>query len=168
MRNLIGNLWNEWKTVEGQIDELTDRLEQIAVSDAGCCRIRNIPGIGPVVATAIVAAIGNGAASARDGTLLRGWALCHGSTRPAARPSCWILVSAATSITQDSDPRCSCSGDAHQARPPPDWRMDERSRSQSSARRTGCGYGQQARTDRIDRALHRRRLPAYVVSATAA
>jgi transposase len=30
MRNLIGILWDEWKTVEQQIDELTDRLEQIA------------------------------------------------------------------------------------------------------------------------------------------
>ncbi len=36
--------------------------EQIAENDAGCCRIRQIPGIGPIVATAIVAAIGNGAA----------------------------------------------------------------------------------------------------------
>src|SRR5258708_7566407 len=62
MRNLIGILWDEWKTVEQQIEELTDKLEQIAASDAGCCRIRQIPGIGPIVATAIVAAIGNGAA----------------------------------------------------------------------------------------------------------
>jgi hypothetical protein len=30
--------------------------------DTVCCRIRQIPGIGPIVATAIVAAIGNGAA----------------------------------------------------------------------------------------------------------
>lgn len=59
---MIGILWDEWKTIEQQIDELTDRLEQIASSDAGCCRIRQIPGIGPIVATAIVAAIGNGAA----------------------------------------------------------------------------------------------------------
>src|SRR6201996_3640498 len=62
MRNLIGILWDEWKTVEEQIDELTDRLEQIADGDAACRRIRQIPGIGPIVATAIVAAIGNGAA----------------------------------------------------------------------------------------------------------
>jgi transposase len=34
MRNMIGILWDEWKTVEQQIDELTDRLEQIASSDA--------------------------------------------------------------------------------------------------------------------------------------
>jgi transposase len=62
MRNLIDMLWGEWKTVEQQIEELTDKLEHISADDAGCCRIRKIPGIGPIVATAIVAAIGNGAA----------------------------------------------------------------------------------------------------------
>ena len=62
MRNLIDMLWSEWKTVERQVEELTDKLEEISTADAGCCRIRKIPGIGPVVATAIVAAIGNGAA----------------------------------------------------------------------------------------------------------
>lgn len=62
LRNMIGILWDKWKTVEQQIDELTDKLEQIAARDAGCCRIRQIPGIGPIVVTAIVAAIGNGAA----------------------------------------------------------------------------------------------------------
>jgi transposase len=35
MRNIIGILWDEWKIVEQQIEELTDRLEQIAASDAG-------------------------------------------------------------------------------------------------------------------------------------
>jgi transposase len=62
MRNLIDMLWSEWKLVEQQIEELNDELERISASDAGCTRIRQIPGIGPVVATAIVAAIGNGAA----------------------------------------------------------------------------------------------------------
>ena len=62
MRNLINTLWSEWKTVEQQIEELGDELERICAADAGCTRIRKIPGIGPVVATAIVAAIGNGAA----------------------------------------------------------------------------------------------------------
>ena len=65
MRNLIDMLWSEWKTVEQQIKELNDELERISASDAGCKRIRQIPGIGPVVATAIVAAIGNGAAFRR-------------------------------------------------------------------------------------------------------
>ena len=62
MRNLINTLWNEWKTVEQQIEELGEELERISAADAGCTRLRRIPGVGPVVATAIVAAIGNGAA----------------------------------------------------------------------------------------------------------
>jgi transposase len=62
MRNLIDLLWGEWKTVEQQIEVLRLELERISAADAGCTRLRQIPGIGPIVATAIVAAIGNGAA----------------------------------------------------------------------------------------------------------
>jgi transposase len=62
MRNLLAMLWNEWKDLELQIVEMNDEVERIASSDAACLRLRQIPGIGPLVATAIVAAIGNGAA----------------------------------------------------------------------------------------------------------
>jgi transposase len=62
MRNLVAMLWCEWKDLEIQIVEMNGEVEQIASSDAACLRLRQIPGIGPLVATAIVAAIGNGAA----------------------------------------------------------------------------------------------------------
>jgi len=62
MRNLLAMLWNEWKDLESQLEEMNDEVERIASSDAACVRLRQIPGIGPLVATAIVAAIGNGAA----------------------------------------------------------------------------------------------------------
>jgi transposase len=62
MRNLLALLWNEWKDLESQLEEMNDEVERIASSDAACMRLRQIPGIGPLVATAIVAAIGNGAA----------------------------------------------------------------------------------------------------------
>jgi transposase len=62
MRSLIDLLWKEWQTVEDQIKGLSFELERISAADPGCTRIRQIPGIGPIVATAIVAAIGNGAA----------------------------------------------------------------------------------------------------------
>jgi hypothetical protein len=65
-------LWGEWKLVEQQIEELNDELERISPSDAWCTRIRQIPGIGPVVATSIVAAIGNGAAF-RKGREFAAW-----------------------------------------------------------------------------------------------
>ena len=72
MRNLIDTLWGEWKTVEQQVEELNDELERISTADAGCTRIRKIPGIGPVIATAIVVAIGNGAAF-RKGREFAAW-----------------------------------------------------------------------------------------------
>jgi transposase len=62
MRNLVAMLWSEWKDLELQIVEMNDEVERIASTDAACLRLRQIPGIGPLVATAIVAAIGNGAA----------------------------------------------------------------------------------------------------------
>ena len=62
MRNLVSLLWSEWKDLEQQIVAMNLEVEQIASSDPACQRLRQIPGIGPLVATAIVAAIGNGAA----------------------------------------------------------------------------------------------------------
>src|SRR5712692_8069118 len=62
MRNLLALLWNEWKDLEQQLVDLNQEVERIASSDAACTRLRQIPGIGPLIATAIVAAIGNGAA----------------------------------------------------------------------------------------------------------
>lgn len=97
MRNLIDMLRGEWNTVEQQIEELTDKLEQISASDAGCCRIRKIPGIGPIVATAIVAAIGNGAAF-RKGRDFAAWlGLVPRQYSTGARPSCWPSASVGTS-----------------------------------------------------------------------
>jgi transposase len=72
MRNLLALLWNEWKDLEFQIVQMNDEVEQIASSDAACQRLRQIPGIGPLVATAIVAAIGNGAAF-RKGREFAAW-----------------------------------------------------------------------------------------------
>jgi transposase len=62
MRNLLGLLWNEWKELEQQLEGLDREVEQIASGDAACQRLRQIPGIGPLIATAMIAAIGNGAA----------------------------------------------------------------------------------------------------------
>src|SRR3982074_3276944 len=72
MRNLLALLWNEWKGLEQQVVDLNHEVELIASSDAACLRLRQIPGIGPLVATAIVASIGNGAAF-RKGREFAAW-----------------------------------------------------------------------------------------------
>src|SRR5271170_8087092 len=72
MRNLVAMLWSEWKDLELQIVEMNYEVERIASSDAACIRLCQIPGIGPLVATAIVASIGNGAAF-RKGREFAAW-----------------------------------------------------------------------------------------------
>ena len=62
MRRLLEGVWQEWKQLEAQIDEADDEIERIASADANCQRLRKIPGVGPLASTAMVAAIGNGAA----------------------------------------------------------------------------------------------------------
>jgi transposase len=61
-RRLLNDLWQEWKQVQANIASLDEEMEQISSADAACERLRTIPGVGPLVATAVVAAIGNGAA----------------------------------------------------------------------------------------------------------
>jgi len=62
MRRLLDFLWQEWKGLQVQIETLNSDLEQIANRDASCVRLQQIPGVGPLVSTAVVSAIGNGAA----------------------------------------------------------------------------------------------------------
>jgi transposase len=65
LRWLLDRLWQEWKHTEIDIQTITDELERISNEDARCRRLRQIPGFGPLVSTATVAAIGNGAAFRR-------------------------------------------------------------------------------------------------------
>jgi len=62
LRSLLAMLWQEWKQLEEQIGSLDAEIETICGNDAACQRLRQIPGVGPLVASATVAAIGNGAA----------------------------------------------------------------------------------------------------------
>jgi hypothetical protein len=56
-------------------------VERIASSEAACQRLQRIPGIGPLIVTAIVAAIGNGAAfrKGREFAAWMGLVLIHGA-----------------------------------------------------------------------------------------
>jgi len=65
LRWLLERLWQEWKQVEIDIQAITDEIERISKENALCRRLHQIPGFGPLVSTATVAAIGNGAAFRR-------------------------------------------------------------------------------------------------------
>ena len=65
LRWLLDRLWQEWKQTETEIEVITDEIERISNEDARCRQLRQIPGFGPLVSTATVAAIGNGSAFRR-------------------------------------------------------------------------------------------------------
>jgi transposase len=65
MTTVIRQLMEEWRSIEQQLNELNLELQRIAEADCACRRLLTIPGIGPLAATAIVAAVGNGAAFAK-------------------------------------------------------------------------------------------------------
>lgn len=65
MRTLLDRLWVEWRQLDFDIEAAGQDIERIADEDEACKRLRQIPGIGPLVSTAMVAAIGNGAAFSR-------------------------------------------------------------------------------------------------------
>jgi transposase len=72
MRNLLDRLWQEWKQLESDIKTANDEIDLIASKDEACQRLRQIPGVGPLVSTATIAAIGNGAAF-RKGREFAAW-----------------------------------------------------------------------------------------------
>lgn len=72
VRQLIAELRAEWCELDERIDALDTELIERARSDDACRRLCEIPGIGPMIATALVAAIGSGRAFGR-GRDLAAW-----------------------------------------------------------------------------------------------
>ncbi len=62
VRHLIEDMRAEWRELDTRIEEFTAELTATAREDSACRRLCEIPGIGPLNATALVAAVGNGAA----------------------------------------------------------------------------------------------------------
>jgi transposase len=60
MRRLLGELFEDLHRLEQRIADITGEIEAIAARDDRTRRLMTVPGIGPLVATAIVAAAGNG------------------------------------------------------------------------------------------------------------
>jgi transposase len=62
MRALLVELRDEWEKLETQIEEIDREFSQAVKQEENCRRLLTIPGIGPLTATALTAAIGNATA----------------------------------------------------------------------------------------------------------
>jgi transposase len=58
----IEDLAADWRRLDERIERLSTEIELLAHSDASCERLMSVPGIGPVISSAMVAAIGTGEA----------------------------------------------------------------------------------------------------------
>jgi transposase len=65
MIRIIEELIGDWKHLDERIESVTDEIETLARTDENCRRLMTVPGIAPIIASAMVAAIGNGAAFAK-------------------------------------------------------------------------------------------------------
>jgi transposase len=60
MVRLIEGLAADWHRLDERIEGLSSEIEVLARRDAGCERLMSVPGIGPIISSAMVAAIGTG------------------------------------------------------------------------------------------------------------
>ena len=61
MEQLLMGLSGDLRHLDQRLDALTEDIEMIAKGSEACQRLMTVPGIGPVIASAMVAAVGDGA-----------------------------------------------------------------------------------------------------------
>ena len=62
MHDIIIGLYEDWLWLDERIESTTGEIELISKREGNCQRLMTVPGIGPMISTAMVAAIGTGEA----------------------------------------------------------------------------------------------------------
>ena len=62
MVGVIEGLAEDWRRLDERVEHLSGEITALARQDAGCERLVSVPGIGPIISSAMVAAIGTGEA----------------------------------------------------------------------------------------------------------
>jgi transposase len=65
MQALLAGLYEDWLWLDKRIDAVSGEIEAISKEDGDCRRLMSVPGIGPVISSAVVAAVGSGEAFTR-------------------------------------------------------------------------------------------------------
>ena len=65
MVRIVSDLAGDWRQLDDRIETVTDEIETLAKADDNCRRVMTVPGIGPIISSAMVAGIGNGSAFAK-------------------------------------------------------------------------------------------------------
>jgi transposase len=57
-------LAGDWRRLVERIEGMSNEIEAFARQDAGCERLMSVPGVGPIISSAMLAAIGSSRDSA--------------------------------------------------------------------------------------------------------
>ena len=57
---LISELDEDWRRLDDRLEVLSGEIASLSENDAACQRLMTVPGIGPIISSAVVAAIGTG------------------------------------------------------------------------------------------------------------
>jgi len=82
---LIRGLYEDWCCLDERIETVTGEIEALSRTEAKCRQVMSVPGIGPLISTAMVAAIGSGEAFER-GRDFAAWLRSGAATIQHRRP----------------------------------------------------------------------------------
>ncbi len=150
-RSLLEEMRGEWRDLDARIEALDAELMALARGSAAARRLMGVPGIGPLTATALIAAIGIGQVFTCGRDSPPGWAWCHARPRRAASRSSWHrqarqCLSAAPARVRGSCGAASSGEDGQLAR-----RLAARPARAPAPQCGGHRFGQQASPHRLGR-----------------
>jgi hypothetical protein len=95
-REIFSELLDQLSDLNRRVEKLDAKVVAICRTSDVCRRLAKLPGVGPVIATAIVAAWTMGATSAQAASLPPGSGWCHDNTPPVASHGLAALAGAPT------------------------------------------------------------------------
>jgi transposase len=104
MARVLEELAGDWRRLDERIEGVSSEIEVLACRDVGCERLMSVPGIGPIISSAMVAAIGSGDAFTKGRDFAAWLGLSPSKSRPATAPSSARYPSAAIATCVS----CSC------------------------------------------------------------
>jgi transposase len=65
MRDVLLGLYDDWMRLDERVETISREIEKISKDDADCRRLMSVPGVGPIISSAVVASVGSGEAFSR-------------------------------------------------------------------------------------------------------
>jgi transposase len=97
-RTIFSELLDQLEDLDHRIKKLDEITVTLCRTNEACRRLAKLPGVGPVVATAIVAAVDQGRQFRSGREMAAGSAWCRGNIRPVASRG-WVASGAVPTIT---------------------------------------------------------------------